>query len=129
MEPIYYREALGWIAANPGDWLWLELRKLFYLIVPVGPSYTLHSTLYFVASLLSYVPLLLVAAVGAAMLRVRLARTPGMWLLATSSVVTALVFFPQERFRIPILDPALILLASGALARWKPFKAESELRG
>jgi hypothetical protein len=36
-----------------------------------------------------------------------------MWLLAAAAIATCLVFFPQERFRIPILDPALILLASG----------------
>ena len=121
MEPIYYREALAWIAEHPGDWLRLEVRKLFYLIVPVGPSYTLHSRLYLAATLLSYVPLLLCAAAGAAALGGQLRRTPGMWLIAGSAVATALVFFPQERFRIPIIDPALILLASGALARWWPF--------
>jgi hypothetical protein len=36
----------------------------------------------------------------------------GMWILAAGAVATCLVFFPQERFRIPVLDPALILLAS-----------------
>jgi 4-amino-4-deoxy-L-arabinose transferase-like glycosyltransferase len=46
MEPIYYREAFNWIRAHPLDWLVLEARKLFYLIVPIGPSYTLHSRLY-----------------------------------------------------------------------------------
>jgi hypothetical protein len=51
-----------------------------------------------------------------------------MWLLAASSVATALVFFPQERFRIPIIDPALILLAAGALARWQPFRTAADLR-
>jgi hypothetical protein len=121
MEPIYYREALAWMAAHPGDWLWLEIRKLFYLIVPVGPSYTLHSTRYLAASLLSYVPVLVAAVLGAAMLGGGLARTPGIWLLALSAVATALIFFPQERFRIPIVDPALILLASVVLARWRPF--------
>jgi hypothetical protein len=121
MEPIYYREALAWMAAHPGDWLWLEIRKLFYLIVPVGPSYTLHSTRYLAASLLSYVPVLVAAVLGAAMLGAGLARTPGIWLLALSAVATALIFFPQERFRIPIVDPALILLASVVLARWRPF--------
>jgi 4-amino-4-deoxy-L-arabinose transferase-like glycosyltransferase len=129
MEPVYYREALTWIAAHPADWLWLELRKVFYLIVPVGPSYTLHSNLYFAASLLSYVPLLIVAVIGAALLGGDMARTPGMWLLALSSIATALVFFPQERFRIPIIDPALILLASVALARWRPLRSTAALPG
>jgi hypothetical protein len=52
-----------------------------------------------------------------------------MWLLALSSIATALVFFPQERFRIPIIDPALILLASAALARWRPLRSTAALPG
>jgi hypothetical protein len=40
-----------------------------------------------------------------------------MWLLAAAAVATCLVFFPQERFRIPVLDPTLILLASGVWAQ------------
>jgi len=31
-------------------------------------------------------------------------------------VLVCVVFFPQERFRIPVIDPALIVLASGGLA-------------
>jgi hypothetical protein len=33
------------------------------------------------------------------------------------------VFFPQERFRIPVLDPALILCASGL---WLPGRPAGE---
>ena len=54
MEPVYYREALAWIRANPLDWLLLEARKLFYVVVPIGPSYRVHSARYYGASLISY---------------------------------------------------------------------------
>jgi 4-amino-4-deoxy-L-arabinose transferase-like glycosyltransferase len=54
LEPIYYREALGAIAARPGWWLGLEARKFFYLWIPVGPSYLLHSRLFLYATWLSY---------------------------------------------------------------------------
>jgi hypothetical protein len=30
--------------------------------------------------------------------------------------VVSLLFFPQERFRIPVIDPTLILCAAAALA-------------
>jgi hypothetical protein len=30
--------------------------------------------------------------------------------------MTSLIFFPQERFRIPVLDPTVIVCASGILA-------------
>src|SRR4029450_9656641 len=50
LEPLYYRDALGSIAARPGWWLGLLLKKAFFTVVPAGPSYTLHSTLYRVSS-------------------------------------------------------------------------------
>jgi hypothetical protein len=115
MEPIYYREALAWIRSSPVDWLALEARKLLYLIVPIGPSYTVHSRLYLWASVLSYGLLLPCAVAGFVRLGRRRGRTPGVWLLAWSAVAVSLLFFPQERFRIPVIDPALILCA-GALA-------------
>jgi len=43
LEPIYYREALAFIRDQPSAWAWLMLRKVFYTVVPVGPSYRLHS--------------------------------------------------------------------------------------
>jgi len=114
MEPVYYREALGWIREHPIDWLVLMTKKVFYLVVPVGPSYTKsHSTRYYAASLLSLGVILPLAAVGLWRLGARRGRHAGFWLLAAAAVATCLVFFPQERFRIPVLDPALILCASG----------------
>jgi hypothetical protein len=116
MEPIYYREAFAWMAAHPLAWLGLEARKAFYLVVPIGPSYTLHSSRYFVASVASYGVVLVLAIVGAMTLGRQLGRTPGVWMLAASAVLTCLVFFSQERFRIPIIDPALVVLGGAGLA-------------
>jgi hypothetical protein len=115
MEPIYYREALAWIAAHPLAWLGLEARKAFYLVAPIGPSYTLHSLRYFVASVVSYGVVLVLAIVGATTRGRHLGRTPGLWMLAASAVLTCLVFFSQERFRIPIIDPALVVLGGAGL--------------
>lgn len=113
MEPIYYREALAWIRAHPLQWLGLEARKVFYLLVPVGPSYTLHSRLYYVASVVSYGILAVLAVVGIVRVGTQRGRTPGLWLLLASAVAVCLIFFPQERFRIPIIDPALVVAAGG----------------
>lgn len=117
MEPIYYREALTWIGEHPGAWLALQVRKAFYLVVPVGPSYTLHSTRYYVLSVVSYATVLILGLVAVGRLGRQLARVPGLWLLAASAVIVALVFFPQERFRIPILDPSLVILAGAGLGQ------------
>jgi 4-amino-4-deoxy-L-arabinose transferase-like glycosyltransferase len=116
MEAVYYKEAFGWIRMNSARWLLLEGRKLFYLIVPIGPSYLLHSTRYLVASVVSYMLLLPLAILGAVRLGLRRRRSPGLWILAASAVALCLVFFPQERFRIPIIDPVLIVCASALLS-------------
>lgn len=112
LEPIYYREALGFMAEAPARWLGLELKKLIYTWVPIGPSYRLHSPLYFWTSALSYGALLPVALVGGWRLW-RMRRRPWtLWALAASTCLVALVFFPQERFRLPVVDPALIVCAA-----------------
>lgn len=112
LEPVYYREAMTAIARDPAWWLGLIARKAFYTVVPVGPSYTLHSTRHLVASIASY-GLVLVAGLAGAAALLRARRWPvALGLLLASAVLVCLVFFPQERFRIPVIDPALIVLAS-----------------
>jgi 4-amino-4-deoxy-L-arabinose transferase-like glycosyltransferase len=116
LEPLYYREARGFIAADPVWWLGLEARKLWYTFVPLGPSYRLHAPRYFWASAVSLLVLLPAAVYG-------LVRTPSgtrpaaLLTLAASTVLVGLVFFPHERFRLPVLDPALIAGAALAASR------------
>lgn len=114
MEPVYYREAFAWIRAHPLDWLTLQARKVFYTVIPIGPSYLLHSRLYVAASILSYGLALACALVGLWRWRDRLRSVTGLWLLVGSALLVCLAFFPQERFRIPIIDPALLVLAAAA---------------
>jgi len=118
MDDIYYAEVRKFIFQHPGRWLMLEARKLFYTFVPIGPSYTLHSNRYYLASLLSYGLLAPFALAGLWQLWRRPGPSP-LWalgLLALSSVIVCLVFFPQERFRIPVLDPAAIVSAAVVLS-------------
>jgi hypothetical protein len=116
LDAIYYREVFRFVTDNPGGWLALEARKLYYTFVPVGPSYRLHSTRYYVTSLVSYGLILPLALIGAWRLRQRgaLRQWWAVWLMAASVVVVSLVFFPQERFRIPVMDPILIACAACA---------------
>jgi 4-amino-4-deoxy-L-arabinose transferase-like glycosyltransferase len=112
LEPVYYREALSFIASRPVQWSWLMVRKAFYSIVPIGPSYRLHSPLYFWGSVLPYLAILPFAVLGLVD-SVRRRRTPEtLLLLGVASVLVGLVFFPQERFRIPVIDPMLVVLAA-----------------
>ena len=116
MEPAYYREAFDWIRSHPLAWLGLEARKLFYLVVPIGPSYTLHSTRYYSASALPYLAVLVLAIVGVRR-RASHGRMAGLGLLLAAAVAACLVFFPSERFRISAIDPALVVVAGLA---WAP---------
>jgi 4-amino-4-deoxy-L-arabinose transferase-like glycosyltransferase len=114
LEPLYYRDAFAWMREHPGAWLWLMARKAFYTVVPAGPSYAVHSTKYVVASVTAYLLVLAAALAGVWRWR-RAARRTGpvpLWLMAASTVTAGLVFFPQERFRIPVIDPALIVTAA-----------------
>jgi hypothetical protein len=95
----------------------LLAKKAFYTVVPIGPSYTLHSAKYLVASVASYLLLLPFAAAGARVLLRPRTRPTALLLLAASAVLVCLVFFPQERFRIPVIDPTLIVSAAAASAR------------
>jgi hypothetical protein len=81
--------------------------------VPAGPSYAVHSAKYVAASVTAY--LLVLAAASAGAWRWRKSGRAGpvpLWLMAASTVLAGLVFFPQERFRIPVIDPALIVTAA-----------------
>jgi hypothetical protein len=117
LEPVYYREAIGWIAGHPLAWTELLARKLFYTVVPIGPSYAVHSARYRVASAGPYV-LVLPFAIGGVR---RLLRSPhrptSLLLLAASSVLVGLIFFPQERFRMPVIDPVIIIAAAALAGR------------
>jgi hypothetical protein len=117
MDQVYYREAFAFIRSKPLAWLRLEGRKAFFTIVPVGASYRLHSPLYFYTSVVSYLCILPFGLAGLPTL-IRQPRADGrlLGLLAASAVAICLIFFPQERFRIPIIDPTLIVAAASRIA-------------
>jgi hypothetical protein len=117
LEPLYYKDAFRSIADNPLRWLGLLARKAFYTVVPIGPSYTVHSRRYWAASVISYLALLVLASIGFARLWRSSRRPVAVLLLGASAVLMELAFFPQERFRIPVIDPVLIVAAAAAFAR------------
>jgi 4-amino-4-deoxy-L-arabinose transferase-like glycosyltransferase len=116
LDSLYYREVIDYVVAHPLWWIALEAKKLFYTIVPVGPSYRLHSTKYFVASLVSYLALLPFAFGGIWKMARGASQPRALWLMAGSAMVVSVLFFPQERFRIPILDPTLVVCAAAFIA-------------
>jgi len=115
LEPLYYRDAFRLIAADPLRWVGLLGRKALFTVVPIGPSYTLHSTRYWAASVVSYVALLCLAMASITRLWRSVHRPSAVLLLGASAVLVGLVFFPQERFRIPVIDPVLIIAAAAAM--------------
>ena len=81
-------------------------------VIPAGPSYALHSTLYRVWSSASYLLLLPFAILGVRAWIGRPRCPEALFVLAASAIIVGLIFFPQERFRIPVLDPTLIVCAA-----------------
>jgi hypothetical protein len=65
-----------------------------------------------VASVAAYLLILPAAAAGAWRARGPSVRPTALWLMAAATVLAGLVFFPQERFRLPVVDPALIVSAA-----------------
>lgn len=116
LEPLYYREAVRYIGEHPGWWLMLLARKAFYTVVPVGSSYTLHSWKYVTTALVSYLALVSCALAGVRRVWNSPRRPTALLLAAASALIAGLVFFPQERFRIPVLDPTMIVCAAAFVA-------------
>jgi hypothetical protein len=61
---------------------------------------------------LSYLSVLPFAVLGLAKLRRRGTLPVPLLLMALASILAGVVFFPQERFRIPIVDPTLLVSAA-----------------
>lgn len=120
LEPLYYRDAVNYITNHPGWWLGLIARKAFYTLVPFGPSYALHSIRYRAASTLSYLMILPFAWLGLRHLLGADTVPTALLLLASSAVLVSLVFFPQERFRVPVIDPTLIICAAASGRHSRP---------
>ena len=73
--------------------------------------------------------LLLAGGIVGAVAVIRARRWPvALGLLLASAVLVCVVFFPQERFRIPVIDPALIVLAASGLALLTPQTSGPEAR-
>lgn len=115
LEPIYYRDALRHIRERPARWIALVARKAFYTVAPIGPSYTLHSTRYLLATVVPYAMLAPLAIAGFLVISGYGRPPEALYLLAVSVVLTGLIFFPQERFRLPVIDPLVIIGAAAAI--------------
>jgi len=112
LDTIYFAEAFEHVAAHPLWWVGLEARKFFYQWVPIGPSYRLHSARYYAASAASYVLILPLAIAGLVTLARHHRLPAALLVLAGSEVIAGLIFFPQERYRIPVIDPTLVIFAA-----------------
>jgi 4-amino-4-deoxy-L-arabinose transferase-like glycosyltransferase len=111
---IYTESALRNIFEHPGRLMQIELKKLIYWILPLGPSVMKMSLLHRIASFVFYLPLLIFAIFGFR----RLAPDAKFFVAGIYISFTAmiLIFFPQERFRIATVDPILILVSVNEIA-------------
>lgn len=120
LEPYYYQEAFAWIKNEPVAWLALLARKAFYSVVPLGPSYRARSGLYRAGTLIPYLALLPFGLAGTKQLLSGPSPPRALGVLVLAWALAGLAFFPQERFRIPIVDPALIVGAAAWITHRLP---------
>jgi hypothetical protein len=67
--------------------------------------------LYRTSSIASYLIVLPFGVLGALTWRRRSHPPESLFPLALSAVIVCILFFPQERFRIPVIDPTLVICA------------------
>ena len=122
---IYTRLAFENVANHPAQFALIELKKMAFWILPIGPSVTKMSMLHIVSSFLFYLPLLIFIVIGFR----RLGPDVRFFVLGTiiSFTLMILVFLPQERFRIASIDPILLLVASNeVMSRFFSPKRQSD---
>lgn len=122
---IYTALAFENVVKHPAEFAIIEIKKLLFWILPIGPSVTKMSMLHIVSSFLFYLPLLIFAVVGFR----RLGPDLRFFVLgvAISFTVMILVFLPQERFRIASIDPILLVIASNeVMSRFFSPKRQSD---
>jgi len=122
---IYTKLAFENIVKYPAQFAMVEIKKLTFWILPIGPSVTKMSMLHIVSSFLFYLPLLIFAIVGFR----RLGPDVRFFVLgvAISFTLMILVFLPQERFRIASIDPILLVIASNeVMSRYFSPKRQSD---
>jgi 4-amino-4-deoxy-L-arabinose transferase-like glycosyltransferase len=116
LDRVLYREAFTYIKNNPFKIIILDLKKLFYFWIPVGPSMQIFSFKHKATSYISYFPCLFLSILGIYISRNQWKKNFLIYLTLLSFTVSIMVFYPQERFRIPVVDPCLIIFASFTLS-------------
>jgi len=120
---FFRRQALNWVAANPGAELTLLARKTWYTLSNVFLTLN-YSYPFYARDIGSPLRLLVVGptlllALGAVGLTVALPREQGGWLLpvfSVSSVLSVSLFFVAARYRIPF--HVVLVVAAGGAASW-----------
>lgn len=114
-ENLYFQLALQNIFQHPLQYAVIELKKLLFWILPIGPSILQTSLLHRVSGICFYVPLLILSILAMRSISKDI-RFFALGVIGSFTVMI-LLFFPQERFRIVTVDPILVLLASYELNR------------
>lgn len=114
-EKLYLQLAVQNILRHPIQYLIIEVKKLLFWIVPLGPSVLETSWLHRITGICFYLPVLVLAVLGFRSLPDEIRFL--MLGIIGSFTVMILIFFPQERFRIATIDPMLILIGAYELNR------------
>lgn len=109
-ETLYMKAAAKNIREYPGAYLLVQLKKLFFWILPFGPSIMNSSMAHKLMSIAFYLPILFLGLLG-----LRRAEPEMRYFFLSifaCYAIMILLFYPQERYRIAMNDPLLIVLAA-----------------
>lgn len=114
-ERFFQLDGIANILSYPARYAWIEMKKLLFAFLPLGASVRTTSLLHQASAIAFYMPILVLA-----LMAFRKASPEARYLLAgitASYILMVLLFFPQERFRIAMLDPVLMLFAASEISR------------
>ena len=116
----YRREALSYIARNPGTFVRMSVLKFvrYWRLYPYAEEW--NESRYIIISIMSYGTVLVFACIGTVTQRLSWRRLAPVYILIGFFTAVHVVFITSIRYRLP-LEPFLILLASPPIAasgRW-----------
>jgi 4-amino-4-deoxy-L-arabinose transferase-like glycosyltransferase len=128
-DSVLTKKAFSWMGENPGKFLALVPQKFWRTWRPVPGFGEFRSWYFMLISLLSYAPVVLLAAAGAWMLR-KEARS-GLWPFLVPVIFIVLlhcVFLGSMRYNLPAM-PFIIILAAVGIDRLLGRRTERQVSG
>ncbi len=117
---FWWRQGLGWIAANPGRaaLLWMRKLALFWNDHELPDNYSFYTFCRFssiLSLLLTFAPVAALAWAGIFLSSDQWRRLLPVYLAGAGYMISVLIFFNFARFRLPLVSILMVLAARGLI--------------